>query len=184
MSTPSPYASIPVSQRPPNRRATGRKAVPVGVRKAVAARVLAGDTQGVVAREFGVSRDLVKRCVEQARTMDGEAVLVVKRALPDRMVVTAFAANERALEAIQADDAATATKWAFTAKLATESNRWADKVGDGGGTTMLELIQALNGVGGGTVTVTVGADAPAPPPAPPPVDVLDVESERLLTEGT
>ncbi len=153
--------------------------VSVGVKKAVAARVLAGEKRGVVAREFGVSWELVQRCVEQARTMDGAAALAVKRALPDRMVVTAFAANERALEAIQADDAATATKWAFTAKLATESNRWADKVGDGGGTTMLELIQALNGVGGGTVTVTVGSEASAPPPA----DVLDVEG-HLLTEGT
>lgn len=156
--TPSPYGAIPRAQRPPDRRGTGRKRVAPGVKAAIAARGLAGEAQWVLAREFDVSRDLVKRCVEQARTMDPEATLVLRRAMPERFLVAAFAANERAIEAIQANDAPAGTRWQFQAKLATEANRLVDKVGGGGGTTMLELIRALNDAGGGSVTVAIAPD--------------------------
>lgn len=179
---PSPYAAIPRDQRPPNRRGTGSRSIAKGVKSAIAARGLAGEKQAVLAREFNVSRDLVKRCVEQARTLDPEAALILRRALPDRYLTAAYLANERALEAIAADDAGTATKWAFASKLQTESNRWADKIGDGTGATMLDLIKALNEVGGGSVTVAVHGASSEPEPT-----VLDVEavvSDRLLTEGS
>lgn len=180
MSAPSPYAAIPRESRPPQRRGTGRKAIAPGVKAAIAARGLDGEPQAAIARSFGVSRDLVKRCVEQARTLDPEATLTLRRAMPDRFLVAAFAANERAIEATIEGNAAEATKWAFAAKLPTEAGRWADKIGDGGGTTMLELIKALNESGGGSVTVSVGPTVGGNDPAAG----MALETPALrLTEG-
>jgi hypothetical protein len=78
----------------------------------------------------------------------------------------------REIEAIEANDPADATKWAFTSKLQTESNRWADKIGDGTGATMLDLIKTLNAVGGGSVTVSVTGSEPGGEP------VIEVEATR------
>ena len=157
--TPSPYAAIPRAQRPPNRRGTGRKKVSKGERSAIAVMGLSGEIpQAEIARQFNRSRDFVKRCVEEARTLNPEDALVLRRALPDEYLKSAYLSNQRTLEAIEANDPAEATKWAFTSKLATESNRWADKIGDGTGATMLELIKALNEAGGGSVTVAVTGD--------------------------
>lgn len=156
MSSPSPYTAIPRAQRPPNRRGTGRKAVSKGEKQAIAMLGLSGEvSQAQIARDFNRSRDFVKRCVEQARTLDPDQALVLRRALPDRYLTAAYLSNERAIEAIEANEPAEATKWAFTSKLQTESNRWADKIGDGTGATMLEFIKALNEAGGGSITVSV-----------------------------
>jgi hypothetical protein len=159
MSNPSPYSAIPREQRPPNRRGTGRKSIPTGVTKAIAARGLAGEKQAVLAKEFDVSRDYVKRTVEQARTLDPQDALVMRQHLPDRYLTAAYMSNERAIEAIVEGDQKAATGWAFASKLQTESNRWADKIGDGTGATMLEFIKALNEAGGGSVTVAVNGSA-------------------------
>lgn len=174
MSSPSPYSAIPRAQRPPNRRATGPKKIPPGVTSAIATRGLAGETQAALARDFGVSRDYVKRCVEQARTLDPEQALVLRRSLPDRYLTAAYLSNERAIEAIEEGDQKAATGWAFASKLQTESNRWADKIGDGTGATMLEFIKALNENGGGSVTIEVNGTG-----AEPSGPVIDVEASRV-----
>ena len=176
MSTPSPYAAITRAQRPPNRRATGRKKVSKGEEQAIAVLGLSGEfTQAELAAKFDRSRDFVKKCIERARTLDPEEALIMRRAMPDEYLKAAFMANQRTIEAIAADEPGEATKWAFASKLATESNRWADKIGDGTGATMLEFIKALNESGGGSVTVTVNGTGTEPPAGP----VLDVEASRV-----
>jgi DNA-binding transcriptional regulator LsrR (DeoR family) len=132
------------------------------VKSAIAARGLAGETQAALARDFNVSRDFVKRCVENARTQDPEQALVMRQHLPDEYLKVAYLTNQRTLQAVVAGDQKAATGWAFASKLATESNRWADKIGDGTGATMLEFIKALNAAGGGSVTVAVNGSVDAP----------------------
>lgn len=160
----------------------GRKKIAPGVMAAVQAEALAAplDAHGkiisggsaAIATRWGVSTDLVERLAKVVRGLNPEAVTAVRRGLPDMFTVAAGAALEKSIQATEDDDAGTASKWAFTAKLHTESNRWATPSA-GSGSTLSDFIRALNEAGGGSLTVAGG-----PAEAETVADVTEPEPGR------
>ena len=161
----------------------GRRAIPPGVETAVQAEALAftgriGE-QAALARKYGVSRDYVKRLAEHVRGTDPDEIMLLKQRLPSRLTILAAGTTEKALEAVERDDAGAATKWTFASKLAVEANRWAQPAADNPGATLLSFIEALGKAGGGSLTVT-----PDPRPIEITAEIIQepVEAETLMPE--
>ena len=159
------------------RAATGRRAIPPGVRAAVQAEALAraGEpgAQTAIAEAHGVSRWYVARLMKDASGTDPEAILTLRKALPDRLTVMAAGFVEAGIEALAEGDVGTATKSAFGAKLNVESMRHLTAGAGEAGGTVQAFIDALHRAGGGTLTVavegpvTVEAEVTAVHPASP-----------------
>jgi hypothetical protein len=169
---PSPYQNVPLAQRPPHKRGRGRRAVPPGIKDAIAVRGLAGAKQAELARDFGVSKEFVRRVVEDARSLDLEDVRVLTKALPDMARVNAALALARQREAVEDNEPEVGTRWAFQAKLNSETIRHVHAGQGEAGTTVLHFIDALKQAGGGALIV-------APEPGPSPVPVIETTADAL-----